>query len=232
MGYFFVNSDTDLRLDPTGGGSGTEIDLEEILGLDENIDSFDVSVEWRFFDRHRLNVGYFDLSRDVTTAISGTINIGDTIFFSDVLKTEFKWSTVAAAYTWSFLQTNKYEFGLSLGAHITTLKFSVASTTLAASVESKSVTAPLPLLGLLGAYAFTPKLVLKADAGWFGIKVGEIEGSQRTFNLDLEYNMWKHVGFGIGYKFYNLDVDITELDFKGSVNSTYNGATVFLKFYL
>ncbi len=115
---------------------------------------------------------------------------------------------------------------------ITTLKFSVASTTLAASVESKSVTAPLPLLGLSGAYAFTPKLVLKADAGWFGIKVGEIEGSQWTFNLDLEYNMWKHVGFGIGYKFYNLDVDITELDFKGSVNSTYNGATVFLKFYL
>jgi hypothetical protein len=234
-GYFFANTDNTIRLDPTGGGSGTEIDLEDVLGLDENVDSFDVGVKWRFFDRHSISVGYFDLTRDASTAIGGTIIIGDAppIVFGDVINTEFKWNTVSAFYTWSFLQTNKYEVGLNIGAHVTTFKFSVASTNLPMlKADSKSVTAPLPVLGLMGAYAFTPKLVLRADAGWFGIKVGEVEGSQWAVNLDLEYNMWKYMGFGIGYKFYTLDVDITEDDFKASINTTYNGFTLFLKFYL
>ncbi len=139
---------------------------------------------------------------------------------------------MAALYTWSFLQTNKYEVGLNIGAHVTTFKFTIDSSALMAGLTTKAVTAPLPVLGLMGAYAFTPKLVLRADAGWFGIKVDEVSGSQWVVNLDLEYNMWKHVGFGVGYKFYNLDVDITEEFFKGSFNSTYNGATVFLKLYL
>jgi hypothetical protein len=232
-GYFFANTSSTIKLDSNLGGPGTVIDVEDVLGLDENVSSFDVGVKWRFFDRHSISVGYFDLTRDASTAIKAQITLGEKVFLiNDVLDTEFKWNTAAAFYTWSFLQTNKYEVGLSIGAHVTTFKFTVASTLLGAGVETKSVTAPLPILGINGAYAFTPKLVLRANAGWFGIKVDEVEGSQWVLDLDLEYNMWKHMGFGIGYKFYNLDVDITEDDFKASINSNYNGLTVFLKFYL
>jgi hypothetical protein len=226
-GYFFASQDSTIRLDGPLG-NGTEIDVEDVLGLDENISSYDVGIEWRFFDRHRLTVSYFDLTRDASSSFSGTI--GDTTFTNEVVNTEFKWNTAAAIYTWDFLQTNKYELGLSIGAHVTTFKFTVAG--LGANLESKSVTAPLPVLGLTGAYAFTPKLIARGDFGWFGIKVGEVEGNQLALNFDLEYNMWKHVGFGVGYKFYNLDVEITEDDFKGSIDTKYNGLTVFLKLYM
>jgi len=230
-GYFFASTDTTIRMD--GAGFGTEIDVDDVFGLGENIDSFDVGVRWRFFDRHSISVGYFDLTRENSTALSVSFTWDDILYTaSDVLSTEFIWNTVTAFYSWSFLQTNKYEVGLNIGAHVTTLKFQIDSALLGAGAGLNSVTAPLPVLGLTGAYAFTPKLVLRADAGWFGIKVDEVSGSQWVANLDLEYNMWKHVGFGVGYRFYKLEVEITEDDFRASVNSTYNGLTVFLKLYL
>ncbi len=112
-GYFFSSSDTKLRID--GAGTGTTIDLEDVLGLNNNVSTYKVGVEWRFFDRHRFNVSYFDLSREATTALSATITIEDVVYpINDVLVTEFDWKVMTATYTWSFLQTNTYEVGFTI----------------------------------------------------------------------------------------------------------------------
>ncbi len=231
-GYFFANSDSTIRID--GATFGTEFDVEDVLGLDENIDSYDVGVKWRFFDRHSISVNYFDLTREKSTALNATITVGDkTFLINDVINTEFKWNTAAAFYTWSFLQTNKYEVGATIGAHITTGKFSLASLALnLGQVETKSLTLPLPTIGLTGAYAFTPKLILTSGAGLFALKIDDIKGSQMNFDLDLEYNAWKYIGFGIGYNFYRLDVNVDEDDSIWEAKYQYHGFKVFLKFYL
>jgi len=230
-GYFFSEADTKLRIDPAGG-TGTRLDLEDILGLDESIDTFKVGAQWRFFDRHRFNVSYFDLSREGSVALSGTINVGGTIFpFSTVVNTEFDWKVFAATYTWSFLQTNTYEVGFTIGANITKLKLGIASAS-GLLAEDENATLPLPVLGLSGAYAFTPKLILKGEGGWFGLKIGDVDGSQWNLDLDLEYNMWKYVGFGIGYSFYRIDVGVSDEDFRGEIKYDYHGLQAFLKFYL
>ena len=185
---------------------------------------------------HRINFSYFDLSRSATNVLTTTITIpgapGSPFLVTDTVLTTFDWETFVASYTWSFLQTNTYELGFTIGANITTLKFGIASLGLGTGATSKPATVPLPVLGLSGAYAFTPKLILRSDFGWFGLKVGDVDGSQWIFNLDLEYNMWKHVGFGIGYNFYRLDVEVTDSGFNGKAQYDYNGGKVFVKFYL
>jgi hypothetical protein len=232
-GYFFSNSNTEVRIDgPIGPGAA--INLEEVLGLDENVDTYDVGVEWRFFDRHRFNVSYFDLSRDGSKFVSATLDLGrptDPTTYSTVLNTEFDWKVFSATYTWSFLQTNTYEVGFTIGANITKLKLGIE--TFQGKVEAaENATVPLPVLGLTAAYAFTPKLILKGNGGWFGIKIGDVDGSQWVASIDLEYNMWKYVGFGLGYRFYRIDVGVTDEDFKGDIRYDYNGFQAFLKFYL
>ena len=232
-GYFFSSSNTNLRIDGPGG-NGTKIDFEEKLGLSESVDTYDVGVEWRFFDRHRFNISYFDLSRDGSTFVSGSLDFGTPpgpIVFNTVVNTEFDWEVFAATYTWSFLQTNTYEVGLTIGANITKLSLGVQTIGgLVAAAENATV--PLPVLGLSLNYAFTPKLILRTDGGWFGIKIGDVDGSQWTANINLEYNMWKYVGFGIGYRFYRIDVGVTDEDFRGEIQYDYNGFQAFLKFYL
>jgi hypothetical protein len=234
-GYFFSNSDTTFRFDPTGiPGGGTTIDLEDVLNLDANVSTFKVGAEWRFFDRHRFNVSYFDLSRDASSVLSATLNFGDFTFpISANINSVFDWKVLVASYTWSFLQTNTYELGFTIGANITKVRLGIALAAFpGVFAEEENAVLPLPVLGLSGAYAFTPKLLLKADGGWFGLKVGDVDGSQWNFNLDLEYNMWKYVGFGVGYSFYRLDVGVTDPDFSGEAKYDFHGVQAFLKFYL
>jgi len=235
LGGYVPISDTNIRVDGKGGlGLGTEIDFENDLNLDEELTTYRIDAQWRFFDRHRLNFSYYDLTRDATTLLGRDITInGKTFFLGTTIASEWEHKVYAAFYTWSFLQTNKYEVGLNIGAHVTRLKLQVKGLgPLGLNAEVEGITLPLPVLGLIGAYAFTPKLVLKPAAGFFYLKIDEWEGSLVNFDLDLEYNAWKYVGFGIGYNFFRLNLDVEADRFHGSAQYQYHGFKFFLKFYL
>jgi len=179
LGGYVSLTDTNIRVDGTGGlGLGTEIDLEKDIGLDEDLSTYRIDAEWRFFDRHRLNFSFFDLTREATTSLKRDTIIGDILFpTGDILNSKWEHKVYVASYTWSFLQTNKYEVGLNIGAHVTRLKLQVAGQGIfGLNVEVDAVTVPLPVLGLTGAYAFTPKLVLRSNAGLFYLKIDEWEG--------------------------------------------------------
>ncbi len=235
-GWFYPLQDTNVRLDGTGPfGLGAELDLEDDLDLKEDVSSYRIDAEWRFFDRHRLNFSFFDLTRDATTSLRRNTQIGDILFpTGDILNSKWEHKVYVASYTWSFLQTNKYEVGLNIGAHVTRLKLQVVGLGLPGllNVEVDAVSVPLPVLGLTGAYAFTPKLVLKPAAGVFYLKIDEWEGSLVNFDIDLEYNAWKYVGFGIGYNYFRLNIDLEAERFHGSAEYQYHGFKFFLKFYL
>jgi hypothetical protein len=64
------------------------------------------------------------------------------------------------------------------------------------------------------------------------LEIDDFKGSLVNFDLDLEYNMWKYMGFGIGYNFFRMDLDVAADNFNGSVKYQYNGFKAFLKFYL
>ncbi len=235
-GWYFPIQDTNVRLDGTGPlGLGTEIDLEDDLDLKEDVSSYRIDAEWRFFDRHRLNFSFFDLSREATSTLNKTITIPTTppkVFnIGAAVDSLWDWKVYAASYTWSFLQTNKYEVGLNIGFHITDIALGIRTLNGAVS-ELEAVTAPLPVFGLTGAYAFTPKLILRSNIGGFYLAIDDFEGSLVNFDLDLEYNMWKYMGFGIGYNFFRLDLDVQADNFRGTAKYQYNGFKAFIKFYL
>ncbi len=235
-GWYFPIQDTNVRLDGTGPfGLGAELDLEDDLDLKEDVSSYRIDVEWRFFDRHRLNFTFFDLSRDATSTLTKDISIPTTpptdFVIGDTVDSLWDWKVYAVSYTWSFLQTNKYEVGLNIGAQITDIAIGIRL--LGGAVEEfEAVTAPLPVLGFTGAYAFTPKLILRSNVGGFYLAIDDFEGSVVNFDLDLEYNAWKYMGFGIGYNFFRLDLDVTADNFRGTAKYQYNGFKVFIKFYL
>ena len=64
------------------------------------------------------------------------------------------------------------------------------------------------------------------------MKIDEYKGSLVNFDIDLEYNAWKYMGFGIGYNFFTMGLDVDAEEFRGSADYTYHGFKVFLKLYL
>jgi hypothetical protein len=58
-GVFFPSFDTKLRVDNNTIGNGTEVDLENDLGLSSDEATFWLGGYWRFAAKHRSGVAYF-----------------------------------------------------------------------------------------------------------------------------------------------------------------------------
>ncbi|MBW2564648.1 MAG: hypothetical protein JRE29_11565, partial [Deltaproteobacteria bacterium] len=63
-------------------GLGISVDVEDALDIDSSVSVFRVEGLWRFSRnlRHRLDLGWFDISRDSSTTLLQDITIDDTTF--------------------------------------------------------------------------------------------------------------------------------------------------------
>src|SRR5262245_31648278 len=78
LGGFFMNLDTDVRLDGTAG-RGDDINWESEFGLpDQN--RFRIDAFWRFAKRHKARLMYFQNNRSGSKTLDRDITFGDTTF--------------------------------------------------------------------------------------------------------------------------------------------------------
>src|SRR5215472_1910476 len=81
VGAFVPKSSTSAQLNSTGLlGLGTNIDFERALGMTTQKVVPDVFARWRFAERWRLEVAYFELNRSGDTVIQQEIHWGDQDF--------------------------------------------------------------------------------------------------------------------------------------------------------
>jgi hypothetical protein len=107
-GVFLPSFDTSAQVD-TSLGIGTGINLEDDLGLSGDEMTFWGDVSWRFARKHRLTVGYFDFTRDASAVAKEELTIGDETFpVGASLSTEFKFQIIPIAYSYSFMNKEKY----------------------------------------------------------------------------------------------------------------------------
>ena len=74
LGSFITDRDTETRLD-SDAGDGTDLDLEDDLGFETSTNVLRVGGYYWFGKRSRVDVAYFDLSRDASkrTAARGAV---------------------------------------------------------------------------------------------------------------------------------------------------------------
>lgn len=218
-------------------GVGTLVDFEDTLGLDDARFQWYASGYYRIAPRHKVDIGFIDLSRDETTTLNETITIGDETFnIGTEVKTDFDFFVVQAAYTYSFLQDDRIDLGVTAGVFVLDLDIKVREKVLAVD-ESLDVTFPLPVLGLHLEYAITPKVFLTQDFRAFYLKVDTLEGLLVSLFAGVEWNVWEYVGFGAGVNYLSADLEgsgdrVLGIKLDGTVKVESAGALVFAKFYL
>ena len=230
FGFFYPIFNTGVRLDSKTLGKGTEIDGENDLDLDTELSLFRAEVQWRFFPKHRLELSYYNISRDSSVFLGKTLQFGDRTFtVGTTISADTEIQIIKLAYTWSFLQTQNYEMGISLGADLMDLKASLSAPII--GEESEALIVPLPVLGLRAAYAFNPNFVLNTSADFFYIEYEEFKGRLLDVNLNLEYYFLKYLSLSVGYNFFDVKVtyegDRTDLDF----GYLFHGPKAAIKFY-
>jgi hypothetical protein len=238
LGAFISTIDSSVGLG--GNNIGIDIDLEDATGLDTSISAFRVDASWRFTDnlRHRFDLTWFDLNRDSTRVLQKDIEIGDKVFPANAtINSTLDISMFKGAYSYSFFQDDRFDLAASVGLFVIPIKYAFNSTGITQVTEGDSITAPLPVVGLRGDFAITPKLFFKTNLDFFYLEFDNYKGSIIDVKIALEYNFFKNVGFGLGYEHFQTDVEaenstsVPGVDFNGNIMFNYSGVQLYTKIY-
>ncbi len=228
LGGFITDTSGNLKLGVETVGPQVSIDPEDVLGLDD-VNVFRADGFWRITRRNRVDFSYYKMKRDASTvlgvAIPGIGPIGSKV------ETDFDMTVVRGSYAWSFFKNENFDLGISGGLHVMGVDVKMEAVDLG-EVQKTKFTAPLPVLGLRGSFALTPKWFIRQSFDYFYIKYGDYKGQLIDFNVALEWNALKYLGLGVGYNYVQLDLDYDGSDnFLSEINLAYGGVLLFGKIY-
>jgi hypothetical protein len=195
----------------------TELDLNK-LGMDKRFDSFWAGLEWQFADRWGLTFSYSDFKADGDRSASESGNFGDIEWsLGAELTSDMKMKIYIVDVTWDFFKTERSHLGLGLGAHVADFDLNIDFTAtgqvgdetavVEVGSETAAITAPLPNVSVRGGHRFGDNFYLGGTAGYFSLKVGDVDGELVTARGSLEWRPHERFGLGVGYQFVSFEVN-------------------------
>lgn len=230
---------TTLRLDaksPRAGlGLGTVIALESLFGVESSVTTVRLDGWYRFGKKNRIAWTYWASQREGVSTYEGEdLEIGDNVIIQDgdsVAITD-KSRLIALNWTYSFLNTAKYEGWLGAG-----LNFSTVDTVVDVNVgnivgqdqaQAKG-TVPVPTINLGGRWNFNKRVRMLMFMQLFGLEYGDYSGKLNNTRLLAEWDITRNFGIGGGFERFAFEVDAESEDFRGALDTSYTAFTLFLK---
>ena len=230
---------TTLRLDARtaegGLALGTVIALEQQFNLDDQVSTGRLDGWYRFNERHRLGWTYWQTDREGVRTYDGSesIVIGEvTIDPGDTITTRDDGALLALRWSYSFINTSKYEAWLGAGLNFqrldTTIDVRLGGETNTLQEEAKG-TIPIPTFSLGGRWDFNKRWRMVLSQELFGIKIGDIRGKLNNTRVLAEFNITRNFGIGAGFERYSLEADAEGDNFRGALDTSYTGLSFYLK---
>jgi len=234
LGGFFMDFDTDVRLDGESG-PGDEVSFRDDLGLTDQ-DLFRIDAFWRFADRHKVRLMYFDYNRANNRTLSRDIEYGDTTFPVNAdARGEVDEQIFEIAYEYAFLQRDDLELSGSIGIHDIRIKASLeadvtspgggGSTQLAETADGNG---PLPVLGLHLLWDMGAHFYLEGLVQFFALEYDNYDGSLEDYKLGVTWFPTTNFGLGIAYNKFASRLDVTDDDFTGKLRIEYGGPMAYV----
>lgn len=200
LGTYFVSTDTEIALNGSAGQAGTVIDLERDTRMDDS-NRFRLDGLWRVGGgRHRVHAMYFDVDRSGSRQIDRQLVVGDTIYpVNAAVSAEFEARIFELAYEYAFLSRESLEVAASIGAHALSFDFGISGNGL---VNGRPVTG--------------------------AAESGDTNAPLPVIGLRAMWMFSEHVGAGVGWNRFTVDVDAKKNSFDGTFDWKYQGAQVFL----
>ena len=236
-GAFFAALDDKVQVG--AGGAGVLIDVEDALGMDAHNTSFRVGGSYRIGEkrRHRVDLEYFYFNRDSNKTLGQNITVDNVLFPSGTnVDATFNFQILKAAYSYSFFQDDRMDLAASIGLFVMPLKLEINASGAGGKSEDLKFTAPLPVLGLRGDFAITPRWFFRSKLEFFYLEYQNFTGGLMDTNLAVEYNPWKNWGFGFGVESTKIKLsaegsDYPNLDFNGDVKMSFIGAQLYVRYF-
>jgi hypothetical protein len=230
VSYFAPSVDTLLRLDRSTGQAGTELLVENDLGMEEKPTMARVEMIFRLRERNRLRVDYFKLSRYGDKVLDKTINFGDeTFLLNDRALTSIDYRALGLTYTRSLWLSDWLEIGAGLGVSLIEAK--ARGEVPARNIrEQEDGVAPYPTFAIDGTWKISKRWAFTARAQTFTAHLDDAEGTLSDYHADIQYRWRKNFTFGLGYtklRIYALSVSTDNMP--GKFDQNIKGPEFFIR---
>ncbi len=219
--------------------NGTNVNLENRLGLTPNTQSVDAAASWRISNHNFLEFQYFAFGRNSTKQITDSISWGDVVYpVGARLQASDHLEYYGVTYRYYIWRNPSWELGAGIGVDglFLTTHLAVQTTGDGSLVESDSapkktdIVAPLPVIGISGDWQFVPRLLIKGAVQYMYINdISGIGAHLTDVALGVEWYPLHHLGLGAVYHYVGVTVDQTKTDGeKVNVAYTIQGPALYL----
>jgi hypothetical protein len=237
VGLFYPDRHLDLRVNGSLTGINDEIDFDERLRFEDAGDVFAAELSWRFRGRWSVVGQFFESTDSRRAVLEEDIEWGNVVFGAGsnaAVGTEFSLTRI---FFGRQLDTSKaHDIGIGGGVHWLDIGAFIEGTILingtpAAARRSVSADAFLPNIGAWYRYSISPRWALRARADLLDADIGDYNGRMVNLALGLNFRAFEHVGIGLNYNYFKLDVTIDKSDWRGSIETVYDGVYVYASVY-
>jgi hypothetical protein len=207
---------------------GANLDMEDFLGLTNSSTVGRLDARYAFNRRHWVEASYYDIDRDGERSIPNDIQVGDVVIPAGETETNFDTQIFKLAYRYNFVTDPRTVIGASIGVHWMRIDLGVRSPNFDVEEEFK-VDAPLPLLGLHGAYALDEKWKLSAAAELLQFDLDQYRGLVTDVRLTIDHDTFENFGWGIGFNSFKVDGTFKDGDKTTNLQYGYQGLMIYLR---
>jgi hypothetical protein len=227
IGAFVPKTSTSAQLDSTNLGAGANIDFERALGMTTQKVVPDAAFRWRFAERWRFEMEYFELNRSGDKVISQDITWnGITYTAGTEIQSKFNFSDIRTSVGYSFFKTKDKDLGVSFGFHVASYDVGLQAGT--SGDQAKKVLAPLPVLSAYGQVALTDEWSVGGRLDRFVMSFDNYAGNVTSLGVDVNYQPFRHVGFGLAYRSLFITFKATKPDFTATFNQSFQGPLLYM----
>jgi len=207
-GAFITDHDTNIRLD-SDAGLGAVVNLEDDLGLDATTNIFRADAVWQFGDRHRAQLGIFDLSQSGNKTLDRELTIdGVTYSVGAKVLTDWKMQLIELGYSYRIRGNARTQWWVNVAFFVQDTAITVAETARGGDVATEDVVLPLPKIGVAVDHAFSNRWIGHAGADVFKLEVGDVGGSLVDLRATLDYRFTDNFSIGAGLHWIDVNVQL------------------------
>ena len=220
--------DSQVTRDTSDGVPGLTVDIEEILGAPGKKTILQLDGTLRLGHYHRLEMGFFELTRDTEVTLVDDINFGDEVFAAGTeVSSRVGAKTLTLGYGYSLIRDAQKEIGIAGGVHYTSFDTNIASASTGQAERSRAAT-PLPTIGAFASLFLREKLTVNAKLQMFRTDFDQYEGSMNYATVDIQRRFGEHASIGLGYTVYHMKLTSSDSDVNGYFKVRHHGPAAFI----
>jgi hypothetical protein len=231
LGFMYLSSATNFRVDSSTGVAGTPVNGESEFGLDKTDFEPKFQAMVRAGERNRVFFDYFNLDRTGDRTLTNSVIFRNVVLQTgDPVQTNLSLRTLGIGYGYSVVHREIFELALTISIHDTDISTRARVSTATRQIDqTEDQAGPLPTVGFDATYVISKRFYVEGAAQYFKASIDHFDGSLGFYNLAALYRFRPNVAFALGYNAVRADLSSRKSGDTGTFDFDTKGPEVFVR---